>query len=140
MAGTGDELDGWIARRTGTASRLGAILDVCADCAVTIGLQVFLCLERAWPLCLLTANFVSICSFVLCLRVRGRVQTNTVGRYVGGVMMTLFLVAAVCTAIRPGTWEVIMRVAVVPVTMFVALSIFENLRIVLFSIRKRRCA
>lgn len=47
LAALTDAVDGWIARRTGRASRYGAQLDAAVDNAFAIGIFVFLVL--AWP-------------------------------------------------------------------------------------------
>ena len=127
LIGASDLFDGWIARRTGTASELGARLDVFADAVVVFSFQAFLVLRGEWPGYLLVLYVISICTFVLGARIRGRVLKNAFGQYMGAVAIGLFFLAAVLNAIDPGLWARAISVLAFPVAGYVMLATGESL-------------
>jgi cardiolipin synthase len=127
LMGFTDILDGWVARKTRSASRVGALLDVSADCTVVFALQVFLLARDEWPAGLLIANAASALSFLWTASLRGRISKSRVGQYVGAVMMVVLAAKTLCAAVCSGAWARIISVGQIPVLVFVLVSVIENI-------------
>ena len=139
LIGLSDILDGWIARKTNTANKLGAILDVSADCAVVFIFQGHLMMVNDWPVYLLVLSLISILSFCLCALMRRMVSKNLFGQYIGAVIVVLFLIASLCNAINAELWDKVVRIVGLPVAGYINLTIFENANgFYLIKTRKRR--
>lgn len=130
-----DVLDGWIARKTDTSSRLGALVDITADCIIVFAFQIFLMRSGDWRLYLLVINGLSILVFIFRISRNGKVSKNRLGQYVGGLMMLLILVAVLCNMVDPLLWSRVIRFLGIPVAAFIVLTMFENLDV--FPAKKR---
>lgn len=94
-AGLSDILDGYVARKTGTTSRLGEKLDSFADFIMIVVLLVILLpvLDLSVPLLTLTAiiALIRIASMiVLCIRYRTFAGLHTYGNKLTGLLLFLF--------------------------------------------------
>lgn len=138
LIGLSDMLDGWIARRTNTASRLGAIMDVAADCVVIFVIQGFLLVKSDWPMYLLVLSLLSIVSFVFCVLLKGSVSKNLFGRYIGAVLLAAFMVFSLCNALHPDTWQQVGRILGIVIAAYIIMSILENLNSLQMNMPKRR--
>ena len=128
LIGLSDIFDGRIARRTNTASTLGAIMDVSADCLTVFVIQGILLAAGDWPLYLLVLTLLSIATFTFHAGVKGRIAKSRLGRYTGAVLVTTFLAVALCKAINPSLWIIVNPFLSPLVGTFLILSIVENLR------------
>lgn len=127
LIGFSDILDGWIARRTNTASACGAVFDVVADCAVVFTAQGFLLAADDWPAYMLVLSLLSIASFSLRVGIKRRFTKTFLGRYTGAVLLATFSAVALCKVIHPSLWRVVNPILVPPVGAFLILSAIENL-------------
>ena len=137
LIGLSDICDGRIARRTNTASVLGAIMDVTADCLTVFVIQGFLLATGDWPLYLLILSLLSIALFALHVGIKGQLAKTHLGRYTGAVLVTAFLVIAMCKAIHPSLW-----IAVIPflsrlLGAFLLVAMVENLRGLFMAMEKK---
>ena len=127
--GLSDILDGWIARKMNSETRLGVILDVAADCVIVFVIQGFLLAADDWPLYLLVISVASIISFAICVLHRGNVQKNVFSRYIGAVLLAAFLVVSFCNAIDPYLWMLVRKILDLLLVVYILVSIIENLKI-----------
>lgn len=83
IAALSDGLDGWVARRTGTAGRRGALLDPLADKVLVVGTLVALSAAgTGWPVTVVTACVAAreLAVGALRLRTYGAGGTSDTGR------------------------------------------------------------
>jgi len=130
LIGATDLMDGWVARRTGTASAFGAVFDVCADCIVVFSLQGFLLSVRLWPAHLIMLSAGAILSFFISLREPAgrRGSRPRIGKYTGAVLMIQLTALFLFTAAAPAFAVQFNRAAVIGTTVYLCLVIGENFR------------
>ncbi len=92
-----DGLDGWWARRTGTASSFGAAFDQEADAmlvAVVSTALVSAALASPWIILTGALRYAYVLT-VWGLRLRGEAPRSTIARYAFGILVTCFIAALV---------------------------------------------
>ena len=136
VAGVTDFADGKVARRTGSASHLGAVLDITADVTLVLVVQVCL-LASGWPAYLLALSVASILVFVFVPAQSRRPSSGSVGKYVGAVLMCAITGHLVCLAVSPGRWHSVAQVLCPAVAAYLGTAIVQNLsRAPRYSIRR----
>jgi CDP-diacylglycerol--glycerol-3-phosphate 3-phosphatidyltransferase/cardiolipin synthase len=123
-AGATDALDGWLARRLGATSRLGAHLDVLADVAVILGglgACVALGVYPSWLFWLIAAMAAQ---FFVTTKL-GVVVYDPLGKYFGGALWGVL----VLTLLAPdqAVWEMLLAATVV----LTAMSLASRIRFIL---------
>lgn len=122
-----DVLDGIIARATGTAGPLGALVDVVADGVAVFALQIVLLLQGHWPLHVLASSATAYALFLVCARRDRAVRRRPFGRYAGAAVMGLLALPAVLDLIAPGLWEHANQLIALPVSLYAAGAAVETL-------------
>ncbi|HET7585402.1 MAG TPA: CDP-alcohol phosphatidyltransferase family protein [Gemmatimonadaceae bacterium] len=120
-----DWLDGWIARRRGTVSRLGALLDPVADktfvfAAALVFLVAGVLSTGDW-LVLLSRDIATAVGFVVAWRLPGLRPGDFRARWAGKVVTVLQLAALVILLLEPPLW----RWIVVPLALASAIAIAD---------------
>ena len=123
-----DIADGMIARRTGTATRIGALFDPAADGILVFTLQIQLMTAGRWPVYLVAASVISFTVFALLHAWTGRGPRSRAGKYVGAAVMGAILLYLVCLSTVPELWGVIARIGCPVVAAYAMASVFENIR------------
>jgi cardiolipin synthase (CMP-forming) len=123
-----DIADGWLARLTGTATKLGAFLDPLADVALVLSIQLMLVLSGDWPHYLPALSLASVLMFVLLSLRCGHVTRTRLGKRVGAVLMFVIFVALTCRSISPFLWDAMAVYACPLAATYIAAALLENLR------------
>jgi phosphatidylglycerophosphate synthase len=131
IAAATDVADGIVARRIGTATRLGAVLDPAADAVLIFTVQAQLVAAGKWPVYLLAVTGASFLSFAQVWAASGRAPGGRAGKYVGAVVMSTILLQLACTLVAPGQWDRVAAVICPLIAVYVAVSIVENIYAVL---------
>lgn len=122
-----DVADGWLARRTGTTSDLGALFDPLADVVLVLSVQIVLTRNGDWPLYLPVLSVASFLVFLLRSQQCGYMTRTRFGKYVGAVLMCSILIALTCKSIHPGFWDTIAPYIWSVAAIYVAVATLENL-------------
>ena len=124
-----DVADGWIARRTGTATKLGAVLDPAADAILVFALQVQLVATGQWPVHLLAISGVSFVLFAAISALAGRPVGSRSGKYVGAALMAAVMLQFLCRLSGSALWDRMGAVVCPLVAIYVAVSVVENIHV-----------
>jgi cardiolipin synthase len=127
LIGLTDILDGWIARKTRTASKFGAIFDVTADCIVVFSLQGFLLAVNVWPLHVFILSLTSLVSFVAASRHKTENHQKSLGKYTGALFIVVFMAAMLCWRFFPSISTHFISIVGSITALFLCLVIVENL-------------
>jgi phosphatidylglycerophosphate synthase len=135
IAAATDVVDGIVARRIGTATRLGAVLDPAADAILVFAVQALLVAAGQWPVYLLAVTGASFLLFAHLWAASGRAPGGRAGKYVGAVVMGTILLQFACRLVVPGQWNRVAAVICPLAAVYMAVSIVENIYTALEALR-----
>jgi len=127
IAAATDVADGMVARRIGTATRLGAVLDPAADAMLVFAVQAQLIAAGKWPVYLLAVTGASFLLFAQVWATSGRAPGGRAGKYVGAVVMSTILLQLGCSLVIPRQWDRVAALICPVIAVYVAVSIVENI-------------
>lgn len=127
IAAATDVADGMVARRNGTATRLGAVLDPAADAVLVFAVQAQLAASGQWPLYLFAVTGASFLLFALAWAASGRASGGRAGKYVGAALMGTIILQLGCRLAAPERWNRVAPVICPLVAVYAVVSIVENI-------------